>query len=174
MAQDGVPLTRNGVQNFLPAPRKQVKINGEFAIDFADQGNTLPEPVMSAFDFELHHLAKRGSILFLRDRVFRNVETPEILERQINSAFFVIDRNVLPEICQLKGGAGVVGKLLALGIAVSAEIKYEMSNGISRVAAIAKNIVEGVEARDGLILTEGNQEIRKLMLGNVELPYRFR
>ena len=95
--------------------------------------------------------------------------TPQVFERQINSALGVVHADVLPEVGQLQRGAGVVGKLLALGIVIAAQVEDEMPYGIRRVAAVGEHIVEGFETSDGLVLTEGNQQIGKLVFGNVKL-----
>ena len=98
-------------------------------------------------------------------------ETSELFEAfqgEIDSAFVVIGADVLPEICQLERGAGEVGKLLALGVAVSAEIEDQVADGIRGVMAVAEEIVESLVASDGLILAEGGQEIGESLFGNVE------
>ena len=40
--------------------------------------------------------------------------------------------------------------------------------------AVSENIIERLESRDRLILTEGGQQVRELVLGNIELPHGFR
>ena len=93
---------------------------------------------------------------------------------KIDAAFGVVDGDVLPEVCQLQRGAGVVGKLLALGIAITAEVEHEMADGIGGVTTVGKHVGEGLEASDGLILAEGAEEIGEFVLGNVELFYGLR
>ena len=74
----------------------------------------------------------------------------------------------------MQGGAGEVGKLLALGVAVSAEVEHEMADGIRGVAAIGQDVVESFEAGDGLILAEGDEQVGEFVLGNVEKADGFR
>ena len=105
----------------------------------------------------------------MRQIFFGDGIAPQIFERQIDSAFGVIDAYVLPEVCQLQCGASVVGKLLALGIVIAAEVEDEMSDGIRRIAAVGENVVESFEAGDGLVLAEGDEEIGKFVLRDVEL-----
>ncbi len=81
----------------------------------------------------------------------------EILQREINAALLEIGAYVLPEVGQLQGGAGEVGKLLAFRIAVAAEIQDQVSHGIGGIAAVAEEIVERVVAGDGLVLAESAQ-----------------
>jgi hypothetical protein len=63
--------------------------------------------------------------------------------------------------------------MLALEVAVSAEVQHEMADGIGGVTAVSQDVVESFEARDGLILAEGAEEIRELMFGDVELAHGF-
>ena len=109
----------------------------------------------------------------LGDVVFADFEAAQVFEREIDAALGVIDADVLPEIRQLQRGAGEVGELLALGIAISAEIEHEMADGIRGVVAIGQDVVEGFEARDGLILAEGDEQVGEFVLGNVELAHGF-
>ena len=68
--------------------------------------------------------------LLAGDIVFGDVEAAQILEREIDAVFRVVDGDVLPEIGELKRGAGEIGKALALGVAVSAEVEHEVSDWI--------------------------------------------
>ena len=109
---------------------------------FADQRQTLREPFPRALDFKLHHLAERGSVFAVADRFFAHAEAAQVFERKINSSFGKVRAHVLPEVRQLQRGASVIGKLLALGIAVSAEIQHQVADRIRRIPAIAQQIVE--------------------------------
>ena len=44
-----------------------------------------------------------------------------------------------------------------------------MAHGICRVVAIGQHLVEGGKASDGLVATEGGQQVGKLVLRNVKL-----
>src|SRR5579862_526982 len=124
-------------------------------IDLAVQGKSLPKPVAGALDFKLHHRAEGGRVLLAGDIVFGDVEAAKIFDREIDAVLRVVDGNVLPEVGELQRGAGEVGKALALGVAISAEVEDEMSDGIRRVTAVGEDAVESLEPRDDLILTEG-------------------
>ena len=112
--------------------------------------------------------------MLLRDPAFRHSEGSQVFERKINAAFCVIHTDVLPEIGELQRSACVIRELLALRIAISAQVQHQMANRISRVMAVSENIIERLESRDRLILTEGGQQVRELVLGNIELPHGFR
>ena len=96
----------------------------------------------------------------------------KIFEWKIDTAFLEVGADVLPKICELQRGAGVVGKLLALRITVPAEIEDQMSNRIRRVAAIAEQIFEGLITGDGLVLAKGTEQIGELVLGNIKFADR--
>ena len=173
ISENGVILLFNRVQDFLSAAAEKIEIDRQFAIDFSDQRQALTKPITGAFDFELHHGVEGWCVLIARDVVFANVEATKIFERQIDAALGVVDADILPEVGELQCRAGEVGKLLALGVTVSAEVEHEMADGIGRVAAIGQDVVERFEARDGLILAEGAEQIGELVFGNVELADGF-
>ena len=102
-----------------------------------------------------------------------DVEAAKVFEREIDAALGVVDADVLPEVGELQGRAGEVGKLLALGVAISAEVEHEMADGIGGVAAVGQHVIEGFEAGDGLILAEGDEQVREFVFGNVELADGF-
>ena len=58
----------------------------------------------------------------------------------------IIDGDILPEVRQLQGRAGVIGKLLALPSRISAQIQHQMSHRIGRIAAVAQQIVESLDS----------------------------
>ena len=53
------------------------------------------------------------------------------------AALPVVDGHVLPEVCQLQRGASVVGKLLALSVAIAAEVQHEMSHRVRGIHAVS-------------------------------------
>src|ERR1019366_9289394 len=171
ISENGVILPLNCVQDFLSAAAEKIEIDGQFAIDFSNQRHALTKPVAGAFDFELHHRAKGWCVLVIRDVALADVEAAKIFERKIDTALFVIDADVLPEVGELQCRAGEVGELLALGVAVSAKVEYEMADRIRGIAAIGQHVVESFEACDSLILAEGAEQVGKLVLGNGELAY---
>ena len=81
------------------------------------------------------------------DVVFADLEPAQVFERQIDAALGVVGGDVLPEVGELQGGAGEVGELLALGVAISAEVENEMADGIRRVFAVGQQVVEGFGKR---------------------------
>ena len=102
-----------------------------------------------------------------------DVEAAQVFERKIDASFFVVDADILPEVGELQGGAGEVGKVLAFEIAISAKVEHEMADGIGGVAAVGQQIVESFEASDGLILAEGAEQVGKFVFGNIELANGF-
>src|SRR5947199_10336441 len=63
--------------------------------------------------------------------------------------------------------------MLALRIVVPADIEDQMAHRIGGVIAIREDVVERLEASDGLVLPEGDEQIGKFVLWNFELPDRF-
>ena len=87
--------------------------------------------------------------------------------------FFEVARNVLPEIRQLQRGAGVIGKLLALGVAVAAEIQHQAAHRIRRIHAVIEHSVPGGIALHALVLSKGPQQIAERLLRNILRANRF-
>ncbi len=96
-----------------------------------------------------------------------------LFQRQIDSSLCVIHRDVLPEVRQLQRGAGVVGKLLPLGIAIAAQVQHQMSHGIRGVLAVAQHVLECGIARDGLVLAKCREQLGKRRARNIELADRL-
>ena len=140
-------------------------------LTFATQRQPLRKPFPRALDFKLDHLAERGSVFAIPNLFFAHAETAQIFEWKINSSFGKVRAHVLPEVRELQRGASVVGKLLPLGIAVSAEIQHQVAHRIRRIAAVAQQIVERFVAGDALILPERGQQVRKFMLRNFKLAH---
>ena len=131
------------------------------------------EPVTGTVDFELHHGAKGRRVLVARDFIFADLKTAQVFERKIDASLGIVGGDVLPEICELQGGAGEIGKALAVGVAVSAKIKDEVTDGIRGIVAVGEDVVECFEASDGLVLTESDQQVGEFVLWNLELADGF-
>ncbi len=99
---------------------------------------------------------------------------PHIFQRNINASLGIIHGDVLPEVGQLQSGAGVVGELLALGVAITAQVEDEMAYGIRRIAAIGEDVFESLETSNGLVLAEGDEQVGEFVLGNAELSHSLR
>src|SRR5437899_5741448 len=62
------------------------------------------------------------------------------VERNINAAPLEIARHVLPEIGKLQRSTRVVGELLPLGVAITAQVKHQAAHRVGRIAAIAEHV----------------------------------
>src|SRR5215471_434559 len=167
-------LVLNGVQDFQASATEEIEVDSEFTIHSFDQRQALPEPVTGALNFKLHHGAECGSVLLVRTVVLADAEPAHIFQWQIDAAFFVIAGDILPKIGELQRSASEVGELLPLVVAISAEIEHQMADWIGGVVTISQHIVERFEASDRLILAEGRQQVRKFLLGDIELTDSFR
>ncbi len=88
-------------------------------------------------------------------------------ERDVNAVLLQIDRHILPEIGQLKRGAGGVGEPDALGIGVSAQAQHQPADRVGRIAAVGEQVLVGRIARHGLVLHEGADQIGERLLRNL-------
>ena len=66
----------------------------------------------------------------------------------------------------MQRGAGCVGEAEVLLIRIAAGIEHQAANGIGGVAAVGQNAVNGVVARDFLVLAKSDEQIGKRFLGN--------
>ena len=82
-------------------------------------------------------------------------------------------RDILPEICKLQGGAGGVGKRLALLVSVPAEIQDQSAHWIRGIAAIIEHALPIRVAMNGLVLPKRLQQVGKGLDGNVEFAHGF-
>src|ERR1700730_9772728 len=174
LSQDSKILPLDRVQNFLAAAAKEFEVDGEFPVDFFYERQTAMEPLTRALNLRLHHLAEDLRVAVVSDVFFAHTESAKALDRQVNAAFGVVDAHVLPEICQLQRGAGEIGKLLAFGVTVAAEVEHKMAYWVGRITAVSEQIIKASVARDGLVLTEGTQQVREFVLGNFERFNCFR
>ena len=95
------------------------------------------------------------------------------VERNVDATLFEIARNVLPEIRQLQCGAGEIGKLLALGVAIAAEIQHQAAYRIRRIHAVVEHAIPRGIALHSLVLPECPQQIAERLLRNILGANRF-
>src|SRR6185369_11189968 len=129
------------------------------------------KPPAGAFHFEPQHLADCRRVAGSRNVLFAYAVAVKVLERKINSSLGIVVAHVLPEIGQLQRGAGGIGERLAFGIAISAEIKNEMTHRIRGVAAVAQQVFKSLKASDRLVLAKRFQQIVEWLLRNIKLVY---
>ena len=104
---------------------------------------------------------------------FRDFMRGGDVERDVNASLFEVARDVLPEIRELQRGAGCVGELLALRVAVAAEVEGKVADRIRGVNAIVEDGVPIGIALDGLILAKSFEEIGERLFRDVFGDDRF-
>src|SRR5581483_9090044 len=120
VSENCIALLLDGPQDLLATTGEKFQVNRELVIHLSDQRQSLTEPVAGALDLKLHHLAESRSVALGGNILFAHTEATQIFKRKIDAALFVVDADVLPEIGELKRGAGMVRKLLAVCIPVAA------------------------------------------------------
>src|SRR4051812_6658659 len=145
--QDVVALALDGIEDGLPAAGEELDVGGEVFRNFSGERQAKREPLARTRDLELHHLDEPGSSAALGNIFFRDLKAAQVGEWDIDASLLPVTDNVLPEISKLERGAGVVGKLLAFGVAVSAEVEHEVPHGVRGILAVAKHVVEGLVPR---------------------------
>jgi hypothetical protein len=102
-----------------------------------------------------------------RNGLVAHAEAPHLVLRQIDAVLQEIHAHILPEVGELQGGAGRVGKLEFLLTHFAASVEHQTAHGIGRVAAVAEHLVHIGVTRDGLILAEGDKQIGERFFGNL-------
>src|SRR5579862_2888951 len=95
------------------------------------------------------------------------------IQWNINTTFFEVARNILPEIRELQGGTSVVGEFLPRFVAITTEIKNEPADWIRRVHTIVNQGIPVRIAVHCLVLAEGTQQIGERPGRNVLCADRF-
>src|SRR6185503_1949433 len=107
-------------ENLQAAAAKQLQIDGQATVDRIGQRKPSKKKFAGNVDRFLHSGAKARIELASEQRFQRISVSFENIERQIHAILFEIDDDVLPEVSQLEGRAGGVGKRLPFGVAISA------------------------------------------------------
>src|SRR5208282_4605649 len=93
--------------------------------------------------------------------------------RKIDSSLVEIDCNILPEVGEQQSAADQVRQMLPPGVAVAEQIKHQPSDRIRRVARIAEQIVERVEALEVQVRSKRGQKILERLARNFEAAHRI-
>ena len=76
--------------------------------------------------------------------------------------------NVLPKVCELECGAGVIGEELSFFITVATHVEDEAADRVCGARTVIEKLIPCIVASDALILFEGVDEIKKGLFGDVE------
>src|SRR3954462_10456658 len=106
--KDVVVLTFDAAENLFSPAAKEFQINREFTINLANKRTSFGKPLARTVHLIPHQFPKCGIETASFDIRFANPKPPQIVQRQVNASFSVINRNVLPEIRKLQRGAGEV------------------------------------------------------------------
>ncbi len=106
-----------------------------------------------------HHRNEARCHATLAQIVNTHAETLHIAARQVDTPVTEIDCDILPEIGELEPAAHKTRKMLALGVAVAEKIEHQPPHRIGRVARVAEQIVERVEALKIDVATKGAEQI---------------
>ena len=68
----------------------------------------------------------------------------EQIERQIDPIFRPIDRHILPEVGELKRGAGGIRQFEQRGVTIAAQAQHQAADRIGGIAAILEHIFKSL------------------------------
>ena len=98
----------------------------------------------------------------------RDAEFAQVLAREVDAILFQIDRNILPEIRELKSAAHEIGKMLTLRIAIAEQIQHQAADRIRRIARVGReDLVERIEAAEIHVGAKRHQEIGERLARDV-------
>ena len=133
-AEHVVVAALDGAQDFHAAAAEEIEVESEVTVDFANEGQALLKKPTRAFDFVAHQRAELGSGDAVGDDLVGHAEAAHVFLRNINAALEEIDAHVLPEVGELQGGAGCVGKFEvffdSVGTDFAACVKHQTADGI--------------------------------------------
>ncbi len=136
-AEHIIILALDGVEDFETAAAEEIEIEGEIAIDHVDERQPLLEETARKVDFVFEERAEFGSRNSLLDGCVGDAEALHVVLRNVDAVFGEVDADVLPEVGELQGGTGGVGKAEALFVRVATGVEDEAADGVGGVAAVA-------------------------------------
>src|SRR5579859_6264917 len=157
----------DGVEDGEAAATEHFEVDAEASVDHFCERHAFVEEHAGASDEFLHQADVRVAEILSNDVGFGDFMRGGDVERDVDAAFLEVARDVLPKISELERGAGGVGKMLAFGVAIAAEIENETADGIRGVDAVVDDGVPVGIALDGLVLAEGLQQVGEGLLRNV-------
>ena len=155
----------DGVEDLETAAAEEIEIDGEVAIDHADERKSLVEEVAGVFDFVFEEGAKLGGGDSLLDCGIGYAEALHVVLRKVDAVLGPVDADVLPEVGELKRGTRRIRQAEALFVCVAAGVEDEAADGVGGVAAVAEHVLHGCVARDELVLPKAVSRSAKGSLG---------
>ncbi len=138
------------------------------ALDVVEELGSLAEDLAGAFDLEGHEAAKVVVEGAVGDLLLGDAVGLEVLQGEVDAAFLPIAIDVLPEVGELEGGAGVVGETLALFVPVVEDVEEEAATWVGGVIAVVEEVIEGWVAGDFLVHAVGFDELEEGFAGDAE------
>src|SRR5712664_1807777 len=130
MVERVVAAGLDGVEDGNPPAAEHFEIDTEAGVKHFRKRRALGKERARASDQILHEVNVTVVEAALHDVGFGKAVRRGDVERNVNTAFFEVARDVLPEIGELQCSAGGVGKLLALLITIAAEIENEAADWV--------------------------------------------
>src|SRR2546429_3862232 len=115
----------DGVENGEAAAAEHFEVNTETFIDHFCERQSPVKQRARAGDKILHQTDIALVKAALHDVALGETVVSSNVKRNVDAALFKVARDVLPEVGKLQGGAGRVGKALALLVTIAAEIRSE-------------------------------------------------
>src|SRR5207249_4372204 len=129
----------DGVENGEAAAAEHFEVNTETFIDHFCERQSPVKQRARAGDKILHQTDIALVKAALHDVALGETVVSSNVKRNVDAALFKVARDVLPEVGKLQGGAGRVGKALALLVTIAAEIKDQLPHRVGGINAVAKN-----------------------------------
>ena len=163
----------NRVKHPQAAAAEQFDVDAEPQVERRRQRKTQSKEFSRSRNEVAHQLHISIVESALEQAGFREAGRREHIDRNVDSVFIEVARDILPKICELQGGARVIGEILPLPIAISTEIEHEPPNGICRVPAVLQDGVPVWVPVDRLILAESDEQMTERIDRNVEAADRI-
>jgi hypothetical protein len=153
------------LENFGAPKPSEPDLPRERAFQVGRQRLTLAEKVPRALDLIAETVAEVGGGFAGKKIRLRDVKTAEIDLGDVDPVLAEVDRDVLPKVGELEGGADMVGKFGELLFPVAVEEEDEAADRVGAAPAVIEHGGEVLVASLDDVLLEGAEEIKKKGVG---------
>src|SRR5690348_3994022 len=173
MIQRVITGTFDCIENRETATAEQLNIDTQMGVNTLGKRKAETEEFAGTFDERFH----QGDVSFIEfagdDFVFGESVGSQLARWDIDTAFFQIARDILPEIRELQSRAGEIREALALFVAIAAEIKDKAADGICRINTVIVDAFPARIAVDSLVLAKRAEQIAEGLDWNLLSANRF-
>ena len=174
MRKDVVPDLLNFVQNGAPPPKREGQLKAEPPAHFAQDRLTRLEKSPGSLYLKPHQLPEAVVQNPSAEITLSIPKTVKIFKRDVDPPLCHVDRNILPEICELEPGADTIGERNSCIIRLPENVEHKLADRIRRVIAVFKQFCEVTKGPFRYVHSKCLEKGRKGLAGNAGFRNSFR